>query len=143
MPGFLGHYEFQIDEKGRVSLPSAFRKAASGDTFVLLQWQPTHLDLFPEESWAGVQSKLLEFRRAQPDGAAYFRRIMSNAVEVELDKQGRIRVPDRLREAVGLDSAVVLIGAVDRIELWSPRGFEEQVESGGSEFAQFAPQIFG
>jgi MraZ protein len=64
-------------------------------------------------------------------------------VEVELDKQGRIRIPDRLREAAHLESAVVLIGAVDRIELWSPEGFQEQVESGGSEFAQFAPRIFG
>ena len=143
MPGFLGRYEFQIDEKGRVSLPSAYRKAASGDSFVLLQWQPTHLDLYPEDTWAGIQAKLLDFRRAQPEGGAYFRRIISNAVEVEPDKQGRIRVPGWLREGGGLEDTVLLVGAVDRVELWSPERFKKQSEEGSREYGHFAPQIFG
>ena len=143
MPGFLGRYEFQIDEKGRVSLPSAYRKAAPGEPFVLLQWQPTHLDLYPQETWAGVQAKLLEFRRAQPEGGAYFRRIISSAVEVEPDKQGRIRIPGWLREGAGIDSQVLLIGAVDRVELWSPEGFRSELDAGSAEYGRFAPQIFG
>ncbi len=143
MPGFLGRYEFQIDEKGRVSLPSAYRKAAPGDPFVLLQWKPTHLDLYPQETWASVQAKLLEFRRAQPEGGAYFRRIISNAVEVEPDKQGRIRVPGWLRKSAALESQVLLIGAVDRVELWSPERFQSELDAGSAEYGHFAPQIFG
>ena len=52
MTSFLGRYEFQMDEKGRVSLPSAFRREAGGDRFVLLQWRAPALTLFPVASWA-------------------------------------------------------------------------------------------
>ena len=143
MPGYLGRHEFQIDAKGRVSLPSAFRRGASVEPFVLLQWQPTHLDLYPQETWAGVQEKLLDFRRAQPEGGAYFRDLMASAVEVEPDKQHRIRIPTRLQAMAGLDGTVLLIGAIDRIELWSPDRFKQEVEQAAPEFEKFAPQIFG
>ena len=142
MPGFLGRYEFQIDAKGRVSLPSAYRRGASGNGFVLLQWQDTHLDLYPEETWEAVQAKLLEFRRAQPEGGAYFRRIAASAAEVEPDKQGRIRIPARLRKAAALEGAVLLVGAVDRVELWNPARFQEELAS-GTDYTHFAPKIFG
>ncbi|NNM34011.1 MAG: division/cell wall cluster transcriptional repressor MraZ, partial [Gemmatimonadetes bacterium] len=79
----------------------------------------------------------------QPEGGAYFRRIISSAVEVEPDKQGRIRVPGWLRESAGLDSQVLLIGAVDRVELWSPERFRSELEAGSSEYDRYAPQIFG
>ncbi|MGI9625358.1 MAG: division/cell wall cluster transcriptional repressor MraZ [Longimicrobiales bacterium] len=143
MPGFLGRYEFQCDEKGRVSLPSAFRRGAGGKGLVLLQWQPTHLDLYPADTWEGIQANLVQFRRAEPEGAAFFRRILSSATEVEPDKQGRIRLPSRLREAVGLEDAVLLVGAVDRIELWNPGRFDEELESGEKDFGHFIHQIFG
>ena len=66
MNGFVGQYEHQMDQKGRVSLPSAFRREAEGDRFVLLQWEARYLTLFPEAKWQEVQKELLEFRRADP-----------------------------------------------------------------------------
>jgi len=102
MSGLLGRHEYQIDAKGRASLPSAFRRAVSGRPLVLLQWQESHLDLFPEETWSEIRKNLLSHRKAQRDGGAYLRRITSSAVEVEPDKHGRIRVPLWLLERAGL-----------------------------------------
>ena len=145
MRGFLGRYEYQLDEKGRVSLPSAFRREAGGDRFVLLQWQKPSLTLFDQESeaWQSVQRKLVEFRKSGEEGWAYFRQITSNAVELSPDKQGRILIPGWLQEAASLDGSVLVIGALDRIELWNPVEFRNHVVPDAVDVSRFAPQIFG
>ena len=143
MTSFLGRYEFQLDEKGRVSLPSAFRREADGDRFVLLQWRPPALTLFPMESWAAAQERLLTFRRNQPEAWGDVLAITSSAVEVSPDKQGRILVPAWLQEAAGLDGRVLLLGNIDRVELWNPDEFERVARTGSSEFKKFSNQIFG
>ena len=142
MSGFLGRHEFQIDTKGRVSFPSPFRRVVSAGALVLLQWQPTHLDLFPPETWAEIQKNLLAHRKARNDGGAYIRRITASAVEVEPDAHGRIRIPPWLRERAGLGGVALFIGALDRIEVWDPTRFEEQLASDRDD-DEFAAQIFG
>ena len=143
MNGFVGQYEHQMDLKGRVSLPSAFRREVDGDRFVLLQWEPNYLTLFPQEKWDEVQGRLLEFRRSDASAWNSVRMIISNAVEVSPDKQGRILVPSTLQSAAGLSGAVLLSGNLDRVELWDPETYTEVVEalSGGS--TEFAHQLFG
>ena len=140
---FLGRYEFQMDEKGRVSLPSAFRREADGDRFVLLQWRVPALTLFPVASWAATQERLLTFRRNQPEAWGDVLAITSSAVEVSPDKQGRILIPAWLQEAAGLDGRVLLLGNIDRVELWHPAEFERVARTGSAEFEKFSNQIFG
>ena len=126
MTGFLGRYEYQLDDKGRVSLPADYRRKASGTRFVLLQWEPTHLTLFPEDVWEGVSARLLELRRGRRDLANRLRDVMSRATDVSPDKQGRFLIPAWLREQAGLDTSVLLIGVMDRIEIWDPGSFRSQ-----------------
>ena len=140
---FLGRYEFQMDEKGRVSLPSAFRREADGDRFVLLQWRAPALTLFPVEAWAAAQERLLTFRRNQPEAFGDVLAITSRAVEVSPDKQGRILIPAWLQEAAGLDGTVLLVGNIDRVELWHPDEFEKAARTGSAQFEKFSNQIFG
>ena len=143
MNGFVGQYEHQMDQKGRVSLPSAFRREADGDRFVLMQWEPGYLTLFPEAKWQDVQQKLLEFRRTDPAAWNQVRMIIGQAVEVAPDKQGRILVPATLQVAADLSGAVLLIGNLDRVELWNPATYGEVVEEKAGEFQQFAHKLFG
>lgn len=143
MNGFLGRYEYQMDEKGRVSLPSAFRREAEGDRFVLLQWERPYLTLFPEKRWTSVQDRLLEYRRADPSAAAHVRAVTSNAVEVAPDKQGRILVPSWLQEAASLQGTVLLNGNIDRVELWDPELYEKASRIPDGDFESFAHRIFG
>ncbi len=143
MNGFVGQYEHQMDEKGRVSLPSAFRREADGDRFVLLQWEPDYLTLFPAAKWAEVQERLLEYRRSEPQAWNHVRVIVSNAVEVSPDKQGRILVPASLQAAAGLSGTVLLSGNIDRVELWSPATYREAVQEKAGDLQQFAHKLFG
>ena len=143
MTSFLGRYEFQVDEKGRVSLPSAFRREADGDRFVLLQWRAPALTLFPVASWDATQERLLAFRRNQPEAWGDVLAITSSAVEVSPDKQGRILIPAWLKEAAGLDDKVLLLGNIDRVELWQPEEFGKAARTGSAEFEKFSNQIFG
>lgn len=109
---------------------------------VLYQWQRTHLDLFPEETWERIHNRLLEHKQAVDPHGVYLRQVTSRAVDVEPDAAGRIRIPPLFRKQAGLDGAVVFIGALDRIELWNPERFEEQVASRDMEDDDFAAQIF-
>ena len=143
MTGFVGQYEHQMDEKGRVSLPSAFRREADSDAFVLLQWEKPYLTLFPASKWEEVQQRLLEFRRSEPQAWNQVRLIVSNAVEVTPDKQGRILVPSALQDAADLSGAVLLSGNLDRVELWNPKTYAEAVQQDAGDFEQFAHLLFG
>lgn len=143
MNGFVGQYEHQMDQKGRVSLPSAFRREADGDRFVLLQWEPRYLTLFPEEKWREVQKNLLEFRRSDPNAWHNVRMIIANAVEVSTDKQGRILVPAPLQDAAELSGTVLLSGNLDRVEIWNPDVYREVVQGQAGDMRQFVHRLFG
>lgn len=144
MSGFLGRYEYTLDDKGRISLPAAFRRQAEGESFVLLQWQSPALTLFPTSAWSEVSRRLLEFRRSSPEAQDQVLWITANAVDATPDKQGRILVPSWLKEAAGLEGPVLVIGALDRIELWNPARFAERARAAaGPEFDRFALKIFG
>jgi MraZ protein len=140
--GFVGQYEHQMDPKGRVSLPSAFRRG-DGERFVLMQWEKDNLTLFPQDKWLELQRELLEFRRKNPRGANQLRRVVANAVEVSPDKQGRILVPAALQDGAGLAGAVLLVGAIDRVEIWNPKTYGTSVEGEGGDLGDFAHQLFG
>jgi MraZ protein len=141
--GFLGRFEFQMDEKGRVSLPSAFRKEAEEPRFVLLQWEKPYLTLFPVSVWQEVQRRLLEYRRSDPEAGRHVREITSNAVEVTPDKQGRILIPAWLQEAASLEGTVLLNGNIDRVEIWNPEHYLEASKVGSEAFQGFAHRLFG
>ncbi|MEJ2206546.1 MAG: division/cell wall cluster transcriptional repressor MraZ [Gemmatimonadota bacterium] len=144
MIAFRGRYEHQMDEKGRVSLPSAFRRGgADGDRFLLLQWERPYLTLFPESRWSEIEARLLEYRKTGREAMNQVRMLFSGLVEVTVDKQGRILVPAALKEAAGLDTSVLLLGMSDRVELWNPKTYDSTVEKQAGDFDQFAHQLFG
>ncbi len=132
-----------MDEKGRVSLPAAFRREADEDRFVLLQWEKPYLTLFPETKWGEVQERLMEFRKNNPEAWNQVRVVVSGAVEVVPDKQGRILVPAALQRAAGLDGTVLLSGNIDRVELWDPDTYREAVQENTGDLEQFAHKLFG
>jgi len=139
---FLGSFTHQIDGKGRVSLPASFRREATDQSFVLIQAYEPSLSLYPERSWAEVEERLRDLLRHQPESRMYVLSIMSSAVEVVPDGQGRILIPARLQEAAGLAGEVLLVGAIDKVELWNPARFQSAVAVEASTFDRFAPQIF-
>ena len=142
MAGFLGSYLHSIDAKGRTSLPVQFRRGRESDPFVLVHVQPESLSLYPEESWEVVQREMHEMARAQPEFRVNILAITARATEVVPDKQGRILIPDRLRERVGLGSEALIVGALDKIEIWDPGRFETSTSGQNDEFDRFVRKIF-
>ena len=90
-----------------------------------------------------VQEKLLEYRRSEPQAWNQVRLIVSNAVEVAPDRQGRILVPGGLQEAASLSYTVLLSGNLDRIELWDPKTYAEAVQDQAGDLQQFAHRLCG
>jgi MraZ protein len=142
MSGFLGSYVHQVDEKGRLSLPATFRRGATEGPLVVVQVHDSALTLYPETTWGEVESRLLELLRRQPESRPYVLGITANAVEVVPDKQGRILVPQRLLNAIGVGETALLVGVIDRIEVWDPQSFGTAVADKGPEFERFATQVF-
>lgn len=142
MGGFLGSYLHQLDGKGRVSLPASFRRGHEKDRFVLVHVHEEALSLYPEESWQGVQESLRDMARRRPEYRHQVLGITADARELSLDKQGRLLIPDRFRDAVGLDSEALIVGAIDRIEIWEPERFRESTGESDEEFQRFVKTIF-
>lgn len=143
MSGFLGRYEKRLDDKGRLSLPVPYRLAAADGPLVLLQYQAPALTLFPETAWAAIRDRLAEYRRSHPGAEAYVRRITSFAVEVKPDKLGRFRIPGWLQEAASLEDDVLVVGSLDRIEIWNPGLFDAHLDDGAPDASEFMHKIFG
>jgi MraZ protein len=139
---FLGSYLYQLDEKGRVALPAAFRREAADQRFVLLQPYPPALALYPEGEWLQVEERVRDLLKHQPEARMWVLRMMSSAVECAPDSQGRILIPARLKEAAQLENQVQLVGAIDKIEMWNPNLFEAATTDEADKFTQYAPKIF-
>ncbi len=144
MSGFLGRYEKRLDDKGRLSLPVPFRRAAADGPLVLLQYEAAALSLLPEAAWTKIEERLKDYRKSDHPGAEeYVRDLTSNSTWVTPDKLGRIRIPRWLQKAVSLNDDVLVVGYLDRIEVWNPELFEAHVAKTVADASAFKRKIFG
>ncbi len=120
---FMGEYNHTIDAKGRLIIPSKFREVL-GDTFVVTKGLDGCLFVFDNEEWAAFEEKLKALPLTNKDARKFVRFFLAGAAEAEADRQGRILVPNVLREFAQLEKDVVLIGVASRIEIWSRERFE-------------------
>lgn len=143
MLGFLGGYVHQVDEKGRLSLPASFRRGVAEESpLVAVQVDDDSLTLYPAPAWQDLSARLMEIRRKHPERRAFVLEVTSRAVEVMPDKAGRILVPARLLQAVGISDSVLLVGALDRIELWDPARYEASRPARTPELDEWAREVF-
>ena len=115
---FMGEYNHTIDAKGRLIIPSRFRELL-GEEFVLTRGLDGCLSIYPMDEWVAFEEKLRALPLTNKDARTFSRFFVAGATTCQLDKQGRILVPQTLREFAGLEKEVVLTGNLDRIEIWS------------------------
>ena len=120
---FMGEYNHTIDAKGRLIVPSKFREALGG-TFVVTKGLDGCLFVYDNEEWQAFEEKLKSLPITNKEARQFARFFLAGAAEVEVDKQGRILVPNILREFAQISKDVVLIGVASRIEIWSKERFE-------------------
>lgn len=123
LPKFTGQFEHSLDEKGRLTVPSRLRPRL-GDHFVLTIAPPEPcLALYPEPTWSEFCTKLEAASRKDARYRSFVRHLFANTEEVSLDAQGRLVVPQALRDYAKIERDVVLVGTLTRVELWSAAGY--------------------
>ena len=121
---FMGEYNHTIDAKGRLIVPSRFREIL-GDAFVVTKGLDGCLFEYDNEEWKLFEEKLRALPITNKEARQFVRFFLAGAAEVEVDKQGRILIPNVLREFAGLAKDVALVGVGSRIEIWSRERFED------------------
>jgi MraZ protein len=125
---FYGTYEHTIDEKGRLTLPARFRDVL-GEGIVLAKGLDANVDVYLRKGWDElVESRLAPLDPLSAETRQLRRFFFAGAAHEAMDKQGRVLVPQPLREAGGLVRDVVIAGVFDHLEVWSREAWEAQVK---------------
>ena len=127
-----GEVEYQLDDRGRIAIPKAFRDSLEHGGFITRGWYGC-LFLFPWEQWREIESKLEAVPITDMNGDVV-KQFFSGGARVWLDRQGRLVLPAALREFAGVQHDVVVRGVINRIEVWA----KDRWQSFQSE--QFAPE---
>jgi MraZ protein len=123
----LGTHSYQLDPKGRVSLPGRFREAFA-DGLWLTIGQDGCLFCFPRAEWQRRSDEVSSSPLSDADGRAYARLFFGSSDEARLDGQGRVTIPQRLRDLVGINKDVVVLGIRDRMEIWDRGAYDRYTD---------------
>ena len=134
----LGEFRHNLDTKGRVAVPAKFREKMSGGA-IITRGLDNCLFLFDSKEWEVLAQKLVALPLAQANSRAFARLMLAGAMDVEVDSQGRILIPDYLRRYAELKKEVVLAGLYNRVEVWDKEIWErykDKTEASSEEIAE-------
>jgi len=121
---FKGTYRHRIDAKGRIPVPAAFRRALGGEAAVVATLLDQCLAVYPPAEWRRLEGQLETMPAFSRQVKALTRLLLSRAADCEIDVQGRILLPPALREGAGLARDAVVVGVLNRFEIWSPETWD-------------------
>ncbi len=121
---FIGEYNHSIDEKGRLAIPVKFRGDLAKGA-VVTRGLDNCLFLYPQKDWETLAEKLSKLPISKANTRAFARLMLAGAMDCEIDKQGRIIVPDYLRKYAGVKKKVVVAGLYNRLELWNEEAWDK------------------
>ena len=147
MASFYGTETYAIDHKGRISVPAAMRRAGgskkSADTFYLVAGFEGCLALYTPDEWRRVEERLRQIPMGDRRGRAFARAFLMDATKVSVDAQGRVAIPPALMGRAGLGKDAVLLGQVDRIEVWNAERLAAAVQDAQSQMETLADEVLG
>ncbi len=114
---FIGEYQHNIDPKGRLAVPVKFRKVLAKGA-VVTKGLDDCLFLYTQNEWQKLADKLAALPISKANTRAFARLMLAGAMDVEIDKQGRMLIPDYLRQYAGMHKKVVITGLYNRLEIW-------------------------
>lgn len=139
---FMGEYHHNIDNKGRLIVPSKLREDL-GDLFIITRGLDQCLFGYPLAEWSLIEEKLKGLPLTKKDARAFTRFFFSGATESEIDKQGRVNVPAPLLQYAKLEKECVILGVSNRIEIWSKQVWEDYFTESEQSFAEIAENMIG
>jgi MraZ protein len=123
---FLGQYQHNLDEKGRLMIPARYRELLAAGAFIM-QGFDRCLMVMTDGHFKEVYERINAMNMADPNARLLRRLILSTAYTIEIDKVGRILVPQVLREVNGLDGEAIVAGQGEYFEVWNPVEWNEQI----------------
>jgi MraZ protein len=123
---FLGHFQHNLDDKGRLMIPARFREMLEGGAYITQGFDKC-LMVMTETYFKQVYERIEAMNLADPTARLLRRLILSNAYPVEVDKVGRILVPQNLRAFLQLESEAIVAGQGEYFEVWRPAEWNEQM----------------
>jgi MraZ protein len=136
MARFRGRFDYSIDQKGRLNIPSKFRKMLppdAEDTFVICRAPGNCLRAYPKDEWERFEDKLINMRDSK-DSAKLVRIIQNTVSDCKLDGQGRIMITPLQMKIAGINKDVSIIGCGNFLEIWDTGSFERAAAADGEEF---------
>jgi MraZ protein len=137
---FLGEYEHSLDEKGRLAIPAKFRPEL-GQGLVLTRGLDRCLFAWPMAEWQIVADKLGRLSLMHAEARRLQRLLFAGAVDIQLDRLGRVLVPAFLRGYAGLQDAVIVAGVLNRIEIWDRTLWTEERTAAETQSAELAEHL--
>lgn len=137
---FTGEYQHTLDSKGRVIIPSRLRDGL-GDSFVITRGLDQCLFVYPSSEWVRLEQKMKQLPFTKKDSRAFTRLFFSGAMEVEADKQGRVLIPQNLREYASIEKDVMFIGVSNRVEVWSEDAWRNYFGEANDNYEELAEKL--
>jgi MraZ protein len=137
---FLGEYQHSIDDKGRIIIPAKFREALGTD-FIVTRGLDSCLFVYPRTEWTQLEQKIKALPSMAANARAFSRLLFAGASECEWDKQGRVNVPNHLREFAKLEKDCTVIGVSTRVEIWDKSLWEEYSRQSQDSFNEIAEKL--
>lgn len=137
---FLGRHDHNLDEKGRLAIPSRFRDEL-GDGMVLTRGIDRCITVYPLNAWDALANRVLALPIADGDARRFRRFVFAEAVAVRLDAQGRILIPAALRSYAAISRETIVVGVHDSIEIWCPVYWAEVDEAFDASGEQIASRL--
>jgi MraZ protein len=142
---FLGEYEATLDSKGRFLLPAGVKRQlpeSENMRFVINRGFETCLSLYPLQSWQPLFDQISALNDFDPKVRGFRRYFLNGAIEIEPDSAGRILIPQNLKDYAGLAKDIVLVSAVNKIEIWDKEKYQKFFESYSPEdFSSLAQSV--
>ena len=139
---FIGEYQHNLDEKGRIALTAKFRSDLKNGA-VVTRGLDSCLFIYTQKEWQKLVEKLGGLPMTQAKSRAFNRFILGSAMDVELDSQGRILLPDYLRQFASLKKEAVIAGLYNRLEIWDKREWEKYKKVTEKESVKIAEELGG
>ena len=145
MIGFLGEFEATLDAKGRFLLPAGIKKQLpekEDDRFVINRGFEKCLSLYPMSSWEPLFAEISKLNEFEPKVREFRRYFLNGATTVEPDSAGRLLIPPNLKDHAELQKDIVLVSAVNKIEIWDSKKYHQLFDSFSAEdFSTLASEV--
>ena len=135
---FIGEYKHNLDDKGRLAIPAKFRTLLKKGG-VVTKGLDNCLFLYTKSQWEKIAQKLSALPISQAKARAFSRHLLAGAMDLEFDSQGRVNLPEYLREFAGLKKSVIVAGLYNHLEIWNKEDwdkYKQESEKNSSEIAE-------